>query len=464
MNRRKSIAVPRHRTSPLEIVCTMPTPSSLGSNRTALNQEATLTILMPCLNEARTLATCITKAQAYLVDQGILGEIVVADNGSTDGSREIAESLGARVVPVPRRGYGSALQAGIEAAHGKFVIMGDSDDSYDFASLNAFVEKLKAGYDLVVGNRYEGGIRSGAMPPLHRYFGNPLLTAIGRRLYKSPLNDFYCGLRGFRRDAILRLGLSSLGMEFALEMIVKSTIHGLRITEVPTVLSPDGRGRPPHLRSWRDGWRSLRIYLLLSPEGLFLYPGLALAMLGALASSALIFTNVKVGPITFAQHTLIITSALTVIGIQSAFFWVFAKSVAIEKQLLFVDSRFEAIRRLFGLEKCLVSGGLSVAIGLAIACYGLFYWHRFSFGEVKGETLIRIVCAASTLTSIGFQLIFSSFFMYLLDQQSDRTRSLASAEASEKAAALESSVTAPDSAVSAPTGQNNIARPSAKPN
>jgi glycosyltransferase involved in cell wall biosynthesis len=422
----------------------MPPSSSLGTNCTVINQEVTLTVLMPCLNEARTLATCITKAQAYLAGQGIMGEIVVADNGSTDGSREIAESLGARVISVPRSGYGSALQTGIKASHGKFVIMGDSDDSYDFASLNAFFEKLNAGYDLVVGNRYKGGITAGAMPPLHRYFGNPLLTAIGRLLYKSPVNDFYCGLRGFRRDAILRLSLSSAGMEFALEMIVKSTIHRLRITEVPTVLSPDGRGRPPHLRSWRDGWRSLRFYFLLSPEGLFLYPGLALATLSGLASAALIFTNVRVGSITFAQHTLIITSALTVIGIQSACFWVFAKSVAIQKQLLFSDSRFEAIRRFFDLEKCLVSGGLLIAIGLAIACYGLFYWYQFSFGEVKGETLIKIVCAASILISIGFQLIFSSFFMYLLDQQSDRTGSLTSAEAAEKAAALESSVTAPE--------------------
>jgi glycosyltransferase involved in cell wall biosynthesis len=387
------------------------------------DQQVTLTILMPCLNEARTLPTCIAKAKTYLAGQSFLGEIIVADNGSTDGSREIAESLGARVVPVPRRGYGSALRAGIQAAHGKYVIMGDSDDSYDFLSLAGFVEKLDAGYDLVAGNRFKGGIVAGAMPPLHRYFGNPLLTAIGRLLYKSPVNDFYCGLRGFRRDAILRLDLTSPGMEFALEMIVKATIHRLRITEVPTTLSPDGRDRPPHLRSWRDGWRSLRFYLLLSPEGLFLYPGLALTALGALASLVLIFTSVRIGPVTFAQHTLIITSALTSVGIQSVFFWIFAKSVAIQKKLLLASPRFEAIRQLFDLEKCLVGGALSVAVGFIIACYGLFYWYELSFGEVRGDTLIRIVCAAGMMISIGFQLIFSSFFMYLLDQQSSRADS-----------------------------------------
>jgi glycosyltransferase involved in cell wall biosynthesis len=391
--------------------------NSVASNRTATNQEVTLTILMPCLNEAKTLAECITKAQAYLADHNILGEIVVADNGSTDGSREIAESLGARVVPVQRRGYGSALQKGIELARGTFVIMGDSDASYDFASLDHFVEKLNEGYDLVVGNRFKGGIMAGAMPPLHRYFGNPLLTLIGRRLYGTPIHDFYCGLRGFRRDSMLRLGLSCTGMEFALEMIVKSTIHGLSITEVPTTLSPDGRGRPPHLRSWRDGWRSLRFYLTLSPKYLFLYPGLALATLAGLASLVLLFTNVRIASITFAYHTLILTTAFTVIGIQSVLFWIFARSVAIQKKLLLSNWRFEAVRRFFNLEKCLVSGGLLVATGLGIACYSLFYWYRLSFGMVEGETLIRIVCAASMLISTGFQLIFSSFFMYLLDQQ-----------------------------------------------
>jgi glycosyltransferase involved in cell wall biosynthesis len=382
-----------------------------------IDKEITLSILMPCLNEARTLGTCIAKAKRYLARQNFHGEIIVADNGSTDGSQEIAESLGAQVVPVSERGYGNALKAGIKAARGKYVIMGDSDDSYDFESLEGFVEQLEAGYDLVCGNRFAGGIKDGAMPPLHRYFGNPLLTAIGRLLFKSPVNDFYCGLRGFRRDTMLRLGLTSPGMEFALEMVVKSTIGHLCITEVPTMLHPDGRGRPPHLRSWRDGWRSLRFYLLLSPEGLFLYPGLALTALCGIASLVLFFTNIRIGSVAFAQHTLIITCALTVIGIQSVFFWTFAKAVAIQKQLLLPDATFRAVRPLFKLERCLVGGGLLVLSGLAIAAFGLFFWYSLSFGPVEGDTLIRIVCAASVMISIGFQLIFSAFFMLLLDQQ-----------------------------------------------
>jgi glycosyltransferase involved in cell wall biosynthesis len=379
--------------------------------------EIAFSILLPCLNEARTLGLCILKAQSFLATHGLVGEIIVADNGSTDGSIEIAESLGARVVRVSQRGYGNALQAGIEAARGEFVIMGDSDDSYDFECLDAFVEQLGAGFDLVVGNRFDGGIKDGAMPVLHRYFGNPLLTAIGRFLYKSPVNDFYCGLRGFRRNAVKQLWLSSPGMEFAIEMIVKSTIHGLRITEVPTTLHPDGRGRPPHLRSWRDGWRSLRFYLLLSPEGLFLYPGLVMAFLSGSISVILFFTNIKVGSIDFAQHTLVVTCAMTVVGIESLFFWAFAKSVAIQKRLLLPTSRFTTIKRLFDLERCLVIGSFSVTLGLAVACYGLFYWYRLSFGPVRGDTLIRIVCAASLMVSIGFQLIFAAFFMLLLDQE-----------------------------------------------
>jgi glycosyltransferase involved in cell wall biosynthesis len=383
-----------------------------------IKREITLSILMPCLNEARTLGTCIAKAQNFLARQNFPGEIIVADNGSTDGSQQIAESLGARVVTVSDRGYGNVLKAGIKAARGKFVIIGDSDDSYDFMSLDGFVQQLEAGYDLVVGNRFAGGIKEGAMPPLHRYFGNPLLTAIGRLLFKSPVNDFNCGLRGFRRDAIVPLGLTSSGMEFALEMIVKSTLGHLRITEVPTMLHPDGRGRSPHLRSWRDGWRSLRFYLLFSPEGLFLYPGLALAMISGITSLILFFTDIKIGSVVFAQHTLIVSCALTVVGIQSVFFWTFAKAVAIQRQLVLPDSAFKMVRPLFDLERCLVIGGLLVLGGVVIAVYALCYWYSLSFGPVQGDLLIMVVCAASVLMSIGFQLIFSAFLMLLLDQPS----------------------------------------------
>src|SRR5262249_7840263 len=385
------------------------------------DEEVTLTILMPCLNEARTLPICIAKARSYIARQSFCSEIVIVDNGSNDGSREIAESLGARVIPVPQRGYGNALCAGIEGARGKFIIMGDSDASYDFGSLDDFVKQLEAGHDLVVGNRFRGGIEGGAMPPLHRYFGNPLLTAIGRILYKSPVNDFYCGLRGFRREKILRLNLTSSGMEFALEMIVKSTIHRLRLTEVPTTLYPDGRERPSHLRSWRDGWRSLRFFLLLSPDALFLYPGLVLTVLSGAVSVSLIFSDIRLGSVRFAQHTLIMTAALTMIGLQSVFFWFFAKIVAIQKRLLFAGAVFEKIRALFILERCLLLGGGLIAIGVGAAAYALFYWYNLSFGKVEGETLIKVVCAASFLIGVGFQFIFGSFFVYLLDQQMENS-------------------------------------------
>ena len=321
------------------------------------------------------------------------------------------------MVSVEQRGYGHALAAGIRAARGTFVIMGDADGSYDFSALDGFVEKLKAGYDLVLGNRFAGGIDAGAMPPLHRYFGNPLLTAIGRILFKTPANDLYCGLRGFRRASVIELELAAPGMEFALEMIVKATIARLRIAEVPTMLHVDGRGRPPHLRSWRDGWRSLRFYLLLSPEGLFLYPGALLASLGGLTSLVLFFANIRIGGVVFAQHTLILTCALTVVGIQSVFFWMLAKSVAIQKRLVPPDRTYEALRPWFALERCLAGGGVLVAGGLAAAGYGLFYWYSVAFGQVEGDTLIRLVCAASFLISVGCQLIFAAFFMLLLDQQ-----------------------------------------------
>jgi glycosyltransferase involved in cell wall biosynthesis len=384
------------------------------------SESIKLTILMPCLNEAKTLPACIAKARAYLARQASRAEIVIADNGSTDGSREIAEALGARVIGVTRRGYGNALRAGIEAACGEFVVMGDADDSYDFSTLDDFVAKLEAGHDLVVGNRFEGGIQKGAMPAIHRYLGNPLLSMIGRLLYRTPVNDIYCGLRGFRRSALLALDLTSPGMEFALEMIVKSTINGLRVTEVPTTLSPDGRGRPPHLRRWRDGWRSLRFLLLLSPEGLFLFPGLALALLSGAASLTLIFTDVRIGSVTFAQHTLIMTSALTVIGLQSVLFWVFAKSVAIDRKLLLPDPLFKNIRRLFSLERCLVAGGLLITSGFGLALYALIYWYHRSFGRIDEMTLVKLVCAASFLISIGFQLVFSYFFVYLLGQKAEQ--------------------------------------------
>lgn len=269
-----------------------------------------LTILMPCLNEAETLATCVTKAMDYLKRSGIDGEVVIADNGSTDGSQKIAEDLGARVVAVPVRGYGAALGAGIAAAKGRFVIMGDSDDSYDFSRLDGFVERLRAGADLVMGNRFKGGIAKGAMPPLHRYLGNPVLSTIGRVLYATPVKDFHCGLRGFSRQAILGLGLTTPGMEFASEMVIRASLAGLKIEEVPTTLSPDGRSRPPHLRSWRDGWRHLKLLLTFAPFSLFFVPGLVMLALGLPAFAALMLGPVQIGGMTFATGSLILTATV----------------------------------------------------------------------------------------------------------------------------------------------------------
>jgi glycosyltransferase involved in cell wall biosynthesis len=375
-----------------------------------------LTILMPCLNEARTLPACIKKAQAYLARAGISGEILIADNGSTDGSRDIAQALGARVVTVTARGYGNALRAGIVAARGAYVIMGDADDSYDFGELEPFLHQLEAGYDLVIGNRFAGGIEPGAMPPLHRYLGNPVLSFLGRRLFGAPVHDLYCGLRGFRRDAVLSLGLTAPGMEFALEMIVKAALRGLSIAEVRTTLSPDGRDRAPHLRSFRDGWRSLRFYLVLCPRWLFLYPGILLAACGGIASTVLMITDVRIGAVVFAHHSLILTAAMTNIGVQCMLFWAFARIVGEHAGLLPVDPVFNAFRRLLTLERVLPVGIALVVFGVAAALYALISWYELSFGEIQGDTLTRIVCSASFMAVLGFQLIFASFFICLLDQ------------------------------------------------
>jgi hypothetical protein len=381
-----------------------------------------LSILMPCLNEARTLGICIEKAKAFLNRHRINGEIIVADNGSSDGSQEIAASLGAYVVAVPYRGYGNALRAGIAVASGKYVIMGDSDDSYDFTALEPFLRELRSGYDLVLGNRFAGGIKPKAMPPLHRYFGNPLLTQIGRTLYGTPSRDFYCGLRGFRRDAILALGLDSPGMEFALEMVVKAGIQHLRITEVPTTLSPDGRDRPPHLRSWRDGWRSLRFFLLLSPRAAFLYPGFVLFVIGLLTTSVLLFTNIKVGGIVLAQHTLVVASAMITLGFQAMLFWAFSKTVTIQRGLLLSDATFDRLRAYAPLERGLIVGGALLAIGAMAIIWAFYYWSSVSFGIIEREFLLRIVCGGSTALVLGAQIVFGSLFMALLEYGHVATR------------------------------------------
>lgn len=322
-----------------------------------------LSIVMPCLNEAKTLPACIAKAKKFLSGSGVEGEVIVADNGSTDGSARIAEELGARVVHVPAKGYGAALSAGIFEAKGEFVIMGDSDDSYDFLGLQPFLDKLREGYDLVMGNRFLGGISRGAMPFMHRYVGNPMLSALGRRIYGSEVcHDFYCGLRGFRKDAISRLGIQSTGMEFALEMIIKAELYELKITEVPTTLSPDGRGREPHLSTYRDGWRSLRLYLLMSPRWTFGIPGLVLATLGVAALAASALNPSPPGWLTAAH---IFSTVATVLGYQAILLAVSAKFVAIESGLHPPATKFYMLQNRSALER-FVSLGFMIAAGCAV--------------------------------------------------------------------------------------------------
>ena len=369
---------------------------------------------MPCLNEAETLERCIRKAQSSLKENNVCGEIVIADNGSSDGSLEIARALGARTISVNARGYGNALLAGIEAARGRYVIMGDADDSYDFARITPFLEKLRSNYDLVLGNRYRGGIMPGAMPPLHRYFGNPLLTAMGRLFFGSELGDIYCGLRGFNRQAILRLDLRTTGMEFALEMVVKAILHKLRIIEVPTVLSPDGRSRPPHLRSWRDGWRSLRFLLLYSPRWLFLYPGLILMLAGTIISARLLLGPQIIEGISFDVHTLVYSALAIMLGYQSVIFAYFTKLFAITEGLLPEDPRLTRLFKYVSLESGLIAGAAMVIGGVSASVYAVSVWKAHSFGALDPFHTLRIVIPAATLIAIGSQTILSSFFLSVL--------------------------------------------------
>jgi len=371
-------------------------------------------IVMPCLNEAETLATCIQKAQRSLEENNVAGEIIIADNGSDDGSQEIAAGLGARVVNVQARGYGNALMSGIAAARGKYVIMGDADDSYDFESLGPFISQLREGYDLVMGNRFLGGIKAGAMPPLHRYLGNPVLTTIGRLFFRSPVGDFHCGLRGFRKSAVMSLDLQTTGMEFASEMVVKATLHSMRIAEVPTTLSPDGRTRAPHLRSWRDGWRHLRFLLLYSPRWLFLYPGGLLMLAGLMVLLWLIPGPKKLGGVTFDVHTLLYGAAAIIIGFQSILFAVFTKIFAISEGLLPEDPRLNRAFQYVTLEVGLIAAFLFIVAGLGGTAYAYWYWDRLSFGNLDPSQTMRVVIPAVTALTIGCQALFSSFFLSIL--------------------------------------------------
>jgi len=384
--------------------------------QTNTSQEYTLelSILMPCLNEAETLEICIEKAQKSLRELDIAGEVIIADNGSTDGSQDIATRMGARVVPVVAKGYGSALMGGIMAARGVYIIMGDADDSYDFSNLGPFVEKLRGGCDLVMGNRFQGGIKPGAMPPLHKYLGNPVLTRIGQLFFSSPIGDFHCGLRGFRRESILKLDLQTTGMEFAGEMVVKASLYKLRVTEVPTVLSPDGRSRPPHLRTWRDGWRNLRFMLLYSPRWLFLYPGAALMILGLIIVVWLLPGTQKIGSISFDVHTLLYGAIAIIVGFQAVTFAFFTKVFAISEKLLPEDPKLNKIFRYITLETGLMVGTALLLIGIVGSLLSLTIWSETAFGTLDPFKTLRLIIPSLTCLTIGLQMVLSSFFLSVL--------------------------------------------------
>jgi len=379
-----------------------------------------LTVLMPCLDEAETLAACIVKAKAFLARSEISGEVLIADNGSTDGSQAIACANGARVILVETRGYGSALRAGIQGALGQFVIMGDSDDSYDFSELEPFVENLRAGYDLVMGNRFRGGIGPGAMPKLHRYLGNPVLTGLGRALFGSACGDFHCGMRGVSREAMLRLDLRAAGMEFASEMVVKATMAGCRITEVPTTLRRDGRSRPPHLKSWRDGWRHLRFLLLFSPRWLFFYPGLALFLLGAAGMAWLLPESRTLGQITFDVHSLYYASLATVAGFQAMLFWLFTKIYVIREGFVEPSRRFRAIMDAATLEVGLLCGLGLIFFGICLALFALHSWSAERFGQLSPSDVMRIIIPSGLAFLLGMQVVFAGFFASVLEVRSSR--------------------------------------------
>jgi hypothetical protein len=372
-----------------------------------------LTIVMPCLNEEETIETCIRKAQGFLERSGVSGEVVVGDNGSTDASRDIARRCGARVVDVPVRGYGAAIYHAALAARGTYIIMGDADDSYDFTDLTPFLQKLRAGCDLVMGNRFRGGIKPGAMPWKNRLIGNPVLSGIGRLFFHCPARDFHCGLRGFSAEAFKRMDLRTTGMEFASEMVIKATLLGMKIAEVPTTLSPDGRSRAPHLRPWRDGWRHLRFMLLYSPRWLFLYPGFALMLAGLAVGLWLLPGPRTIGAVTFDVHTMLLAAAAVLIGFQSVAFAAFSRIYAVTMGLLPPSRALDRLFRVFTLEVGLSVGALMMAAGAGGALYGLVLWQQHTFGPMVPTQLFRILIPASLLLSLGCQVVLSSFFLSL---------------------------------------------------
>jgi glycosyltransferase involved in cell wall biosynthesis len=373
-----------------------------------------LSIVMPCLNEATTLEKCIAKAMAFLKRTGVHGEIIIADNGSIDGSQALALKSGARVENVLIKGYGAALQGGISAAQGQYIVMGDADDSYDFSALDEFVAKLRSGDDLVVGNRFKGGIAAGAMPFLHRYIGNPVLSFLGRLFFGASIGDFHCGLRGFRKEAIQKLNLTATGMEFASEMIVKATLSGLKISEVATTLSRDGRDRPPHLRTWRDGWRHLRFLLMFSPRWLFLYPGISFLLIGIVGQVLLHRGGLQLGAIGLDIHTMLYAAALAMVGVQMIWFALFTKVLGMTSGFLPRDTRIDKVLRMITLERGVTAGVLIATLGVIITIKALSDWAAQDYGAIDPRDFMRSTIPAVSMIIIGLEFVFASFFLSIL--------------------------------------------------
>src|SRR5947209_4900753 len=378
-----------------------------------------VSIVMPCLDEVETLATCIARAREAIEKGGYAAEIIVADNGSSDGSQLIARELGARVVEVQRKGYGSALIGGIDAAQGRYVVMGDADASYDFAAIGPLIAKLREGYDLVVGNRFLGGIEAGAMPWSHRWFGNPVLTRISRIFFHAPVGDTHCGLRAFTKDAYARMRLRATGMEFASEMVIKASLKGMRIIEVPVVLHPDGRSRPPHLRTWRDGWRHLRFMLLFSPRWLFLYPGLALLAGGLILSALLVAGPLRIGGVRLDIHTLLVAGFLALLGYQLILFAVFTKMFAIREGFHPPHPALQTLLRYVTLEVGLLAGALMALGGLVALVLSVTSWQSVGFGNLNPATTMRDTISAVFLISLATLTLFASFFISILAIERD---------------------------------------------
>ncbi len=396
---------------PMETVTAKDTPGREGG---VADAKIEVSVVMPCLNEAESIQECVRLAQAGLRDAGARGEIVIADNGSTDGSQAIASKMGARIVDVPEKGYGAALMGGFRAARGQFIVMGDADASYDFSLLAPFIERLRAGDDLVMGNRFKGGIEDGAMPLLNRYLGNPVLSFLGRLFFGSKIGDFHCGLRAFRRDMLSTLDLRSNGMEFASEMVVKAALNELRVSEVPTTLSPALRSRKPHLRPWRDGWRHLRFLLLFSPRWLFLYPGAALMLIGLVAMIALLPGQLDVLGTRFDVHTMVYASAMIVVGYQAILFAAFARIYAMTEGFLPARQWLEDLTQRVTLETGVLMGLALVGGGILLTVIALLIWGGTGFGALHYRETLRIVVPASTMLILGVQTVLSSFFLSIL--------------------------------------------------